>query len=44
MEAQVIIARRIAKELSDGMLVNLGIGIQSTCLKECTCSSSPKTG
>lgn len=27
MEAQVIIARRIAKELSDGMLVNLGIGI-----------------
>jgi acetate CoA/acetoacetate CoA-transferase beta subunit len=27
MEAQVVIARRIAKELSDGMLVNLGIGI-----------------
>jgi acetate CoA/acetoacetate CoA-transferase beta subunit len=27
MEPQVIIARRIARELSDGMLVNLGIGI-----------------
>jgi acetate CoA/acetoacetate CoA-transferase beta subunit len=27
MEPQVIIARRIAKELSQGMLVNLGIGI-----------------
>ena len=27
MEAQEVIARRIAKELSDGMLVNLGIGI-----------------
>jgi acetate CoA/acetoacetate CoA-transferase beta subunit len=27
MEAQVIIARRIAQELRDGMLVNLGIGI-----------------
>jgi acetate CoA/acetoacetate CoA-transferase beta subunit len=27
MEPQVIIARRIAKELSSGMLVNLGIGI-----------------
>jgi acetate CoA/acetoacetate CoA-transferase beta subunit len=27
MEPQVIIARRIAKELSPGMLVNLGIGI-----------------
>jgi acetate CoA/acetoacetate CoA-transferase beta subunit len=27
MEPQVIIARRIAKELSAGMLVNLGIGI-----------------
>ena len=27
MDAQTIIARRIAKELSDNMLVNLGIGI-----------------
>ncbi|HEY2528438.1 MAG TPA: 3-oxoacid CoA-transferase subunit B [Xanthobacteraceae bacterium] len=27
MDAQIIIARRIAKELSAGMLVNLGIGI-----------------
>jgi acetate CoA/acetoacetate CoA-transferase beta subunit len=27
VEPQVIIARRIAKELSEGMLVNLGIGI-----------------
>ena len=27
MEAQAIIARRIARELSQGMLVNLGIGI-----------------
>jgi len=27
MEPQIIIARRIAKELSPGMLVNLGIGI-----------------
>ena len=27
MEPQIIIARRIAQELSPGMLVNLGIGI-----------------
>ena len=27
MEPQAIIARRIAKELAPGMLVNLGIGI-----------------
>ena len=27
MDAQTIIARRIARELADGMLVNLGIGI-----------------
>ena len=27
MEAQAIIARRIARELTSGMLVNLGIGI-----------------
>ena len=27
MDAQTIIAKRIARELSDGMLVNLGIGI-----------------
>ena len=26
MEPQTIIARRIARELSEGMLVNLGIG------------------
>lgn len=33
MEAQVIIARRIAKELSEGMLVNLGIGIPTLVAK-----------
>ena len=27
MDPQTIIARRIARELSEGMLVNLGIGI-----------------
>jgi acetate CoA/acetoacetate CoA-transferase beta subunit len=27
MDAQTIIAKRIARELRDGMLVNLGIGI-----------------
>jgi acetate CoA/acetoacetate CoA-transferase beta subunit len=27
MEPQTVIARRIARELSPGMLVNLGIGI-----------------
>ena len=27
MEAQAVIARRIARELKPGMLVNLGIGI-----------------
>ena len=27
MEPEVVIARRIAQELSPGMLVNLGIGI-----------------
>lgn len=27
MDAQTIIAKRIAQELRDGMLVNLGIGI-----------------
>ena len=29
MDPQTIIAKRIARELSDGMLVNLGIGIQT---------------
>ena len=33
MEAQEIIARRIAKELSEGMLVNLGIGIPTLVAK-----------
>ena len=27
MDAQTLIAKRIARELKDGMLVNLGIGI-----------------
>lgn len=33
MEPQEIIARRIAKELSEGMLVNLGIGIPTLVAK-----------
>jgi acetate CoA/acetoacetate CoA-transferase beta subunit len=33
MEAQEVIARRIAKELSSGMLVNLGIGIPTLVAK-----------
>ena len=33
MEPQVIIARRIAKELSAGMLINLGIGIPTLVAK-----------
>ncbi len=33
MEPQVIIARRIAQELSEGMLVNLGIGIPTMVAK-----------
>jgi acetate CoA/acetoacetate CoA-transferase beta subunit len=33
MEAQEVIARRIAKELSEGMLVNLGIGIPTMVAK-----------
>ncbi|MBX9825400.1 MAG: 3-oxoacid CoA-transferase subunit B [Xanthobacteraceae bacterium] len=33
MEAQDIIARRIAKELAEGMLVNLGIGIPTLVAK-----------
>ena len=33
MEPQVIIARRIAQELSQGMLVNLGIGIPTLVAK-----------
>ena len=33
MDAQTIIAKRIAKELSEGMLVNLGIGIPTLVSK-----------
>ncbi len=33
MEPQVVIARRIAQELSEGMLVNLGIGIPTVVAK-----------
>jgi acetate CoA/acetoacetate CoA-transferase beta subunit len=33
MEPQVVIARRIAQELSEGMLVNLGIGIPTFVAK-----------
>ena len=33
MEPQVVIARRIAQELSEGMLVNLGIGIPTLVAK-----------
>jgi len=33
MDAQTIIAKRIAQELSDGMLVNLGIGIPTQVSK-----------
>jgi len=34
MEPQVVIARRIAQELSEGMLVNLGIGIPTLVAKD----------
>ena len=33
MEPQIVIARRIAQELSEGMLVNLGIGIPTLVAK-----------
>ena len=33
MQPQVVIARRIAQELSEGMLVNLGIGIPTLVAK-----------
>ena len=47
MEPQAIIARRIARELAPGMLVNLGIGIPTLVANylppECTSSSSRRT-
>jgi acetate CoA/acetoacetate CoA-transferase beta subunit len=46
MEPQIIIARRIARELSPGMLVNLGIGIPTLVAnylpKTFTCSFNPR--
>jgi acetate CoA/acetoacetate CoA-transferase beta subunit len=48
MEPQTVIARRIARELSPGMLVNLGIGIPTLVAnfvpEACMYSSSPRTG
>jgi acetate CoA/acetoacetate CoA-transferase beta subunit len=47
MEPQVVIARRIARELSPGMLVNLGIGIPTLVAnylpRTRMCSSNPRT-
>ena len=47
MDAQTIIARRVAQELKPGNLVNLGIGIPTLVANYVpagsTCSSSPRT-
>ena len=48
MDPQTVIARRIARELRDGMLVNLGIGIPTLVANfvppAIRVFSSPKTG
>ena len=48
MEPQTVIPRRIAQELTPGMLVNLGIGIPTLVAnyvpEACMFSSNPRMG